>query len=90
MSKETNQRLLDKLQQDLASAGAMPLYLRFNASVRQAIEQGLLNSGDFLPSERLFTERLGISRITVRKALACLEQDGIIGRSRGYGTFIQP
>lgn len=31
MSKETNQRLLDKLQQDLASAGAMPLYLRFNA-----------------------------------------------------------
>ncbi len=47
MSKETNQRLLDKLQQDLASAGAMPLYLRFNASLRQAIEQGLLNSGDF-------------------------------------------
>ncbi|HEB0064878.1 TPA: GntR family transcriptional regulator, partial [Serratia marcescens] len=90
MSKETNQRLLDKLQQDLASAGAMPLYLRFNASVRKAIEQGLLNAGDFLPSERLFTERLGISRITVRKALACLEQDGIIGRSRGYGTFIQP
>ncbi|MER5132131.1 GntR family transcriptional regulator [Serratia marcescens] len=89
MSKETNQRLLDKLQQDLASAGAMPLYLRFNASVRQAIDQGLLNAGDFLPSERLFTERLGISRITVRKALACLEQDGLIGRSRGYGTFIQ-
>lgn len=25
----------------------------------------------------------------MRKALACLEQDGIIGRSRGYGTFIQ-
>ena len=63
--------------------------MRFNASVRQAIDQGLLNAGDFLPSERLFTERLGISRITVRKALACLEQDGLIGRSRGYGTFIQ-
>ncbi|HBK4608685.1 GntR family transcriptional regulator [Serratia marcescens] len=90
MSKEINQRLLEKLLQDLASAGAMPLYLRFNASVRQAIEQGLLSAGDFLPSERLFTEQLGISRITVRKALACLEQDGIIGRSRGYGTFIQP
>ncbi|MGO4744152.1 GntR family transcriptional regulator [Serratia quinivorans] len=90
MSIDTNQHLLDKLQQDLASAGAMPLYLRFNESVRQAIEQGVLNPGDFLPSERHFTERLGISRITVRKALACLEQDGIIGRSRGYGTFIQP
>lgn len=90
MSIDTNQHLLDKLQQDLANAGAMPLYLRFNESVRQAIEQGGLNPGDFLPSERHFTERLGISRITVRKALACLEQDGIIGRSRGYGTFIQP
>ncbi|CAI2106918.1 GntR family transcriptional regulator [Serratia ficaria] len=90
MSMDTNQRLLDKLQRDLASAGAMPLYLRFNESVRQAIDQGVLSQGDFLPSERHFTDRLGISRITVRKALACLEQDGIIGRSRGYGTFIQP
>lgn len=89
MSMETNQRLLDKLQQDLSSAGAMPLYLRFNASIRQAIEQGVLSEGDFLPSERHFTDRLGISRITVRKALACLEEDGIIGRSRGYGTFIR-
>ncbi|MFT2795132.1 GntR family transcriptional regulator [Serratia sp. N21D137] len=89
MSTDPNQRLLDKLQHDLTSAGAMPLYLRFNESVRQAIELGVLSQGDFLPSERHFTERLGISRITVRKALACLEQDGIIGRSRGYGTFIQ-
>ena len=40
MSKETNQRLLDKLQQDLASAGAMPLYLRFNASVRRPSSRG--------------------------------------------------
>ncbi|TQI80255.1 DNA-binding GntR family transcriptional regulator [Serratia fonticola] len=89
MSMDTNRRLLEKLQQDLARAGAMPLYLRFNESVRQAIEMGILSQGDFLPSERHFTEQLGISRITVRKALACLEQDGIIGRSRGYGTFIQ-
>lgn len=90
MSIDTNQQLLDKLQQDLANAGATPLYLRFNESVRQAIAQGVLSAGDFLPSERHFTERLGISRITVRKALACLEQDGIIGRTRGYGTVIQP
>lgn len=89
MSVDNHQRLLDKLQQDLGSAGTMPLYLRFNASIRQAIESEILTLGDFLPSERQFTEQLGISRITVRKALACLEQDGIIGRSRGYGTFIQ-
>ncbi|SUI69453.1 Uncharacterized HTH-type transcriptional regulator yegW [Serratia marcescens] len=69
MSKEINQRPAGKNCCRIWPArGAMPLYLRFNASVRQAIEQGLLNAGDFLPSERLFTERLGISRITVRKS----------------------
>ncbi|CAM3877328.1 GntR family transcriptional regulator [Rahnella bruchi] len=89
MSMDTNQQVLEKLKTDLAQAGTQPLYLCFNESVRQALETGILQDGDFLPSERQFTEVLGISRITVRKALAKLEEDGHIGRSRGYGTFIR-
>lgn len=89
MSMDTNKQVLDKLKTDLAQAGTMPLYLCFNESVRQALETGMLQDGDFLPSERQFTEILGISRITVRKALAKLEEDGHIGRSRGYGTFVR-
>ncbi|RJT34360.1 GntR family transcriptional regulator [Rahnella woolbedingensis] len=89
MSMDTNQQVLEKLKTDLAQAGTQPLYLCFNESVRQALESGILQDGDFLPSERQFTEALGISRITVRKALAKLEEDGHIGRSRGYGTFIR-
>ncbi|AOV96670.1 GntR family transcriptional regulator [Edwardsiella hoshinae] len=81
--------LLHKLRDDLAQPGSMPIYLRFNESIRQAIAQGMLQPGDFLPSERAFTEALKISRITVRKALACLEQDDIIGRGRGFGTQIK-
>ncbi|MBW7983962.1 GntR family transcriptional regulator [Enterobacillus tribolii] len=90
MSAEINAQLLEKLQDDIANTGSMPLYLRFNESVREAIEQGLVRPGDFLPSERAFTDALGISRITVRKALACLEQDNIIDRGRGFGTQIKP
>lgn len=89
MSMDTNQRVLDKLRQDLASAGTQPLYLCFSDAIHQAIDSGILTEGDFLPSERQFTEELGISRITVRKALAKLEETGCIGRSRGYGTFIK-
>ncbi|AIJ06531.1 MULTISPECIES: GntR family transcriptional regulator [Edwardsiella] len=81
--------LLHKLRDDLAQSGSMPIYLRFNESIRQAIAQGMLQPGDFLPSERAFTDALKISRITVRKALACLEQDDIIGRGRGFGTQIK-
>ncbi len=89
MSTDTNQRLLELLKQSLAAAGTQPLYLCFSDVVAQAIKEGILAEGDFLPSERQFTEELGISRITVRKALARLEEAGNIGRSRGYGTFIK-
>jgi len=89
MSVDTDQRVLEKLKQDLAESGTTPLYLCFSDSIRQAMDAGILSDGDFLPSERQFTEILGISRITVRKALALLEEDACIGRSRGYGTFIK-
>jgi len=89
MSMDTNQSVLDKLKQHLAGAGTQPLYLCFSDAITQAVETGMLSEGDFLPSERQFTEELGISRITVRKALAKLEEAGHIGRSRGYGTFIK-
>ena len=89
MSAENSQQLLNKLQQDIAQTGSMPIYLRFNESLREAIDQGIVKPGDFLPSERAFTDALKISRITVRKALACLEQDDIIGRGRGFGTMVK-
>ncbi|MDN5970909.1 MAG: GntR family transcriptional regulator, partial [Enterobacterales bacterium] len=89
MSAENSLQLLNKLQQDIAQTGSMPIYLRFNESLREAIDQGIVKPGDFLPSERAFTDALKISRITVRKALACLEQDDIIGRGRGFGTMVK-
>jgi DNA-binding FadR family transcriptional regulator len=41
-----------------------------------------------LPTERRFAQDLRMARVTVRKALADLERDGIIRRRQGAGTYL--
>lgn len=45
--------------------------------------------GDTLPSEKQLAQQLGVSRNTVRKALAALEQEGVIEKRQGAGSFIR-
>lgn len=49
-----------------------------------------LNSNTKLPSEDLIAQNLGVSRITIRKALTDLETNGIVFRVHGKGTFVNP
>ncbi len=42
-----------------------------------------------LPGERDLSQLTGVSRITVRKAMQALEEEGVATRSRGYGTQIE-
>ena len=44
--------------------------------------------GNILPGERDLSQLTGVSRITVRKAMQALEEEGVVTRSRGYGTQI--
>lgn len=46
--------------------------------IKQAIHAGTLRPGDGLPSERELTDRLGVSRVTVRDALRTLEATGLV------------
>ncbi len=74
---------------DAFSAGtAGPLYLRLKALIQGAIQDGSLNANDALPSEREIASMLDISRVTVRKALAELVEDGVLTQKRGSGTFV--
>ena len=52
------------------------------------ISEGNLKAGDKLPSENELTERFGISRQTVRKAIGLLEERGMVRRVRGSGTYV--
>ena len=74
---------------DVFSTGAAgPLYLRLKALIQGAIQDGSLNANDALPSEREIASMLDISRVTVRKALAELVEDGVLTQKRGSGTFV--
>jgi GntR family transcriptional regulator len=54
------------------------------------IKNGELPVGHRLPSEKELALRFGVSRVTVRAALAVLERDGLVLRRAGAGTFVTP
>jgi biotin operon repressor len=60
------------------------------ALVLRRIERGDLSIGSRLPSERVLAERLGLSRVTVVRALDQLRQDGVLETKRGSGTVVRP
>jgi GntR family transcriptional regulator len=57
-------------------------------SLKRRLSQGEWQAGDRLPSEPTLAEELGVSRVTVRAALAQLENDGIVNRRHGSGTYV--
>ncbi|WP_199436354.1 GntR family transcriptional regulator [Vibrio owensii] len=84
----TYQPLIELIKARIEQKDKSPLYMKISESVKTATEQKILKGGDFIPTEREFSELLGVSRITIRKALDVLDKDGVIVRSRGLGTMI--
>lgn len=64
------------------------LYLQIAENIANQIRAGNFQIGDRLPSERQLAEELGVSRMTVRQALSLLEEQGLIERLPGVGSFI--
>ncbi len=65
-----------------------PLYLLVIDKIKQDIEHGILKPGNRLPSEFDLAKELGVSRATLREALRILEDENVIIRKHGVGTFI--
>ena len=57
--------------------------------LRQAITSGAYRPGSQLPTEAELCEMLGVSRTVVREALRVLEDDGLVARRHGIGTFVR-
>lgn len=72
----------------LADDPHAPLYLQLQQLVRDAIAANQLKQGQTIPPERDLAVEFGVSRITVRKAIAGLAADGLVVRRRGAGTFV--
>jgi GntR family transcriptional regulator len=69
------------------SGAGVSRYLRLYRVLSQALAEDLFGAGQALPSEPRLMRDYGISRSTVRRALARLEAEGRIERKRGSGTF---
>lgn len=57
--------------------------------LRQAILGGTFRPGSRIPTEAELCEMLGVSRTVVREALRVLEDDGLVSRRHGVGTFVR-
>jgi DNA-binding GntR family transcriptional regulator len=66
----------------------VPLYVQLMETLERRIQSGELRPGDMIPSESALIEEFKVSRITVRQALANMEQRGLVYRRRGRGTFV--
>ncbi len=72
----------------LDESHALPLYQQLQRALRDAIEKRVLGPDDALPPERDLAEELSVSRITVRKAIDGLVEEGLLVRRQGAGTFV--
>lgn len=72
----------------LARAGAIPLYHQLFLSLRDEIISGKRTVGSLVPTEHQLSERYGVSRITARRALDELANEGFVERRRRTGTRV--
>jgi GntR family transcriptional regulator len=79
---------LTKVLRPLDPDSQLPLYQQLQRSLREAIEQRVLGVDDALPAERQLAEELAVSRITVRKAIEGLVEEGLLVRRQGAGNFV--
>lgn len=66
------------------------LHHQISTLIKDGIATGRYRPGDRLPTEEMLVETHGVSRVTVRRALQSLEQQGLIERRASRGTFVAP
>ncbi|WP_336204951.1 GntR family transcriptional regulator [Nonomuraea sp. LPB2021202275-12-8] len=75
---------------ELERGTGVPAHVQIERWLLDAIAGGEMEPGDRLPGERELAARLGVSRMTLRQALATLERDGVLVRVPGRrgGAFV--
>jgi GntR family transcriptional regulator len=65
-----------------------PLYLQIQETLAERILSGKLSPESKLPSERDYSAELGVSRMTVRRSITELVNEGLLERRHGSGTYV--
>ena len=66
----------------------MALHRQLFLVLREQINRGAFEVGQALPTEQALCEQFGVSRITVRRALQDLSDQGLVERRHGRGTYV--
>ncbi|HEX9853408.1 MAG TPA: GntR family transcriptional regulator [Woeseiaceae bacterium] len=83
-----NKKLTAKLGR-IDPDGHQPLYRQIQAILREAVADRTLHANDALPPERELAAGYGVSRITIRKAIEGLVNEGVLDTHHGSGTFVR-
>ena len=73
----------------VATGAGVPLHRQLFLVLHDEIARGAMAPGDALPTEQALCDQFGVSRITVRRALADLADQGYIERRQGVGSFVR-
>jgi GntR family transcriptional regulator len=66
----------------------IPAYYQLKTMLLERIQSGFYKPGHPIPSERELSDKLHITRMTVRQAVNQLVQEGVLYREKGNGTFV--
>lgn len=80
--EQAHTQLIAQLNERISAVDNTPLYIKFAETVKNAVRSGALAHGNILPGERDLSQLTGVSRITVRKAMQALEEEGVVTRAR--------
>ena len=69
---------------------SQPLYRQISQALARLLRERRFEANSALPSERLLATRLGVSRVTARKAIETLVAEGLIERRQGSGSYVAP
>ncbi|MCF7616698.1 GntR family transcriptional regulator [Bacillus sonorensis] len=73
----------------LNNDSSKPLYLQLKQIISDDIKRGIYSPSEKLPAENELCEKYQVSRITVRKAISDLVEEGYLTRQQGKGTFVK-
>lgn len=64
------------------------IYVQLLDQILNAVRSGTLQAGDRLPPERTWSEKMNVSRATIRETIRALEMTGLVQCRQGEGNFL--
>lgn len=83
----TEQTAISRLAAAMSQLPA-PIYVRVKQAIISHINEGIWRPNQRVPSESDFVNELGVSRMTINRALRELTSEGYLTRLQGVGTFV--